>query len=96
MPPPPSFPQQPPMQASNFTQFERVHNQRDIAVRCEPYAMILAVGGGFGAFTPIAVVMAALVQNRRVTSLRQPRKIEICRDVESREALKMKLLDREI
>ncbi len=84
------------MQAGNFAQFERVHNQRDVAVRCEPYAMTLAIGSGLGAFAPFPVVMAALIQNCRVALWRGPGKIEIGRDVQSGETLEMKLLDREV
>src|SRR5687767_2378502 len=72
VPPPPPFVQQPAMQARNFAQFDRVHNQRDIAVRCEPYAMALALGSRFGSFTSIAVVVTDLVENRRLAACRRP------------------------
>ena len=81
MPPPPPFVQQPSMQAGNFAQFERVNSQRDVAVRREPYAVTLAIGGGLVAFTPVAVVVAALIQDRRVAPWRRLGKIEIGRDV---------------
>ena len=82
VPPPPPFVQQPSMQAGNFAQFERVNSQRDVAVRREPYAVTLAIGGGLVAFTPVAVVMAALIQDRRVAPWRRrPGQIEIGRDV---------------
>src|SRR5688572_32397501 len=95
MPPPPSLIQQPPMQACNFAEFDRVHNQRDISVSCEPYTMALAFGRGFGSFPPIAVVMADLVENRRLAARRRPREIEIGCDIQSRKTLKMKFLDGE-